>query len=122
MGEKRATARYFPCDGIAEIGQVDLGNDKVRLSGEMFLQRTLQLILRRQVNVTICQINRRAMKDPVSFKLRPLRRGEYFKGGIWVALFGHAVPMPKSNDGDKAKTLAVFTVAIISRFPVVLYS
>jgi hypothetical protein len=42
------------------------------------------------MNIAIGQINRRAVKDAVGFKLRPLRGGEYFEGGIGVAMFGHA--------------------------------
>jgi hypothetical protein len=41
------------------------------------------------------------VKDAVGFKLRPLRGGEYFEGGIGMAMFGHRPPMPKSRGGGK---------------------
>jgi hypothetical protein len=43
------------------------------------------------------------VKDAVGFKLRPLRGGEYFEGGIRMAVFGHRPPMPKSGGGRKPR-------------------
>jgi hypothetical protein len=43
------------------------------------------------------------VKDAVGFKLRPLRGGEYFEGGIGMAMFGHAQPMPKSGERGKPR-------------------
>jgi hypothetical protein len=43
------------------------------------------------------------VKDAVGFKLRPLRGGEYFEGGIRMAMFGHRPPMPKSRGGRKPR-------------------
>jgi hypothetical protein len=43
------------------------------------------------------------VKDAVGFKLRPLRGGEYFEGGIGVAMFGHKPPMPKSRERRKPR-------------------
>jgi hypothetical protein len=43
------------------------------------------------------------VKDAVGFKLRPLRGGEYFEGGIGMAMFGHTPPMPKSGERGKPR-------------------
>lgn len=101
MREKRAAAGFLPDDGLTQIGQVHLGNDEAVLPGKMLVQRALQLILGRQMNIAIGQIDWRAVKDAVGFKLRPLRGGEYFEGGIGMAMFGHRPPMPKSGGGGK---------------------
>ncbi len=101
MGEQRAAAGFLPDDGLTQIGQVHFGNDKAVLSRKMLVERALQLILGRQMNIAIGQIDRRAVKDAVGYKLRPLRGGEYFEGGIRMAMFGHTPPMPKSGGGRK---------------------
>ena len=73
------------------------------MSGKMLVERALQLIGRRQMNIAIGQIDWRAVKDAVGFKLRPLRGGEYFEGGIRMAMFGHTPPMPKSGERGKPR-------------------
>jgi len=103
MREKRAAARWFPDDAVTQIGQGNFGNDEAILSGKMLVQRALQLILRRQMNIAIRQIDRCAVKDAVGFKLRPLRGGEYFEGGIGMVMFGHVQPMPKSAGRGKPR-------------------
>lgn len=103
MGEQRAAAGFLPDDGLTQIGQVHFGNDEAVLPCKMLVERALQLILGRQMNITIGQIDRRAVKDAVGFKLRPLRGGEYFEGGIGMAMFGHAQPMPKSRERRKPR-------------------
>ena len=103
MREKRAAAGFLPDDAVAQIGQVHLGNDQAVLSRKMLIQGALQLIGRRQMNIAIGQIDWRAVKDAVGFKLRPLRGGEYFEGGIRMAVFGHRPPMPKSGDVGKPR-------------------
>ena len=103
MREQRTAAGFLPDDGLTQIGQVHLGNDEAVLSCKMLVERALQLILRRQMNITIGQIDGRAVKDAVGFKLRPLRGGEYFEGGIGMAMFGHAQPMPKSGGRGKPR-------------------
>ena len=101
--EKRAAAGFLPSDGLTQIGQAHFGNDEAVLSRKMLVQRALQLIGRRQMNIAIGQINRRPVKDAVGFKLRPLRGGEYFEGGIRMAMFGHTPPMPKSGERGKPR-------------------
>jgi hypothetical protein len=107
MGEQRPAAGFLPDDGLTQIGQVHLGNDEAVLSRKMLVERPLQLILRRQMNIAIGQIDWRAVKDAVGFKLRPLRGGEYFEGGIRMAVFGHRPPMPKSRGGRKPRAYVV---------------
>lgn len=103
MREQRTAAGFLPSDGLTQIGQVHFGNDEAVLPGKMLVERALQLILRRQMNIAIGQIDRRAVKDAVGFKLRPLRGGEYFEGGIRMAVFGHTPPMPKSGERGKPR-------------------
>lgn len=103
MREKRTAAGFLPSDGLTQIGQVHLGDDEAVLSGKMLVERALQLIGRRQMNIAIGQIDWCAVKDAVGFKLRPLRGGEYFEGGIGMAMFGHAQPMPKSGGRGKPR-------------------
>ena len=103
MREKRTAARFFPDDGLTQLGQVHLGDHKAVLSGKMLVERALQLIGRRQMNIAIGQINRRPVKDAFGFKLRPLCGGEYFEGGIGMAMFGHTPPMPKSRGRRKPR-------------------
>ena len=103
MREQRTAPGFLPDDGLTQIGQVHFGNHKAVLSGKMLVERALQLILRRQMNIAIGQIDWRAVKDAVGFKLRPLRGGEYFEGGIGMAMFGHAQPMPKSEERGKPR-------------------
>ena len=101
MREQRTAAGFLPSDGRTQIGQVHLGNHKAVLSRKMLVERALQLIGRRQMNIAIGQIDWRAVKDAVGFKLRPLRGGEYFEGGFGMAMFGHTSPMPKSGGRGK---------------------
>ena len=103
MREQRTAAGFLPDDGLTQIGQVHFGNDEAVLSRKMLVERALQLIGRRQMNIAIGQIDWRAVKDAVGFKLRPLRGGEYFEGGIRMAVFGHRPPMPKSGGGRKPR-------------------
>jgi hypothetical protein len=103
MREKRTAAGFLPDDGLTQIGQVHFGNDEAVLPRKMLVERALQLILGRQMNIAIGQIDRRAVKDAVGLKLRPLRGGEYFEGGIRMAMFGHRPPMPKSRGGRKPR-------------------
>lgn len=103
MREQRTAAGFLPDDAVTQIGQVRLGNDEAVLSRKMLVERALQLIGRRQMNIAIGQIDWCAVKDAVGFKLRPLRGGEYFEGGIGMAMFGHAQPMPKSGVRGKPR-------------------
>ena len=103
MREQRTAAGFLPSNRLTQIGQVHLGNHKAVLSRKMLVERALQLIGRRQMNIAIGQIDRCAVKDAVGFKLRPLRGGEYFEGGIRMAVFGHRPPMPKSGGGRKPR-------------------
>jgi len=90
MREKRTTARGFPFDEVAEWHQINLCDNQFILSGKMLVERALQLIGGRQMDIAICNVDWRAMEYPVGFKLRPLRGSENLEGS-----FGHRETMPK---------------------------
>ncbi len=97
MREKRTAPRHFPFNQVAERGQIDFRDYQAVLSREMLVERALQLVGGRQMDIAIGNVDRRAVECSVGFKLRPLRGGENLECNV-----RHTKPMPKRQRGGKA--------------------
>jgi hypothetical protein len=73
----------------------------------MLVQRALNLILRRQMDIAIRQIDRRAVKDTIGHKLRPLRGGQDFESGVGVRHMVHAICIRK-KPRDRQQIMASY--------------
>ena len=57
-----ATARGLPANGVAEEEQVHLGDHQAALAREIFLDRRLELLRSRQMDIAVGDVHRRAAK------------------------------------------------------------
>ena len=72
MREQGAAARFLPSDRIAESAEIHFGQDESALAGEMALERGLDLIGGRKVDVAVGVVVGRPFEPPVGLEANPV--------------------------------------------------